>query len=224
MSAYVSFLLSLCIWFWECSSITPLTFSESLFVTPAMSVAIVRRTMFIRRKAVSDFVYHAVCRQADHVETVEPKWCELHQHTFRSAGLSWPPLLALRYPERILQNLMQLPERCREIIAYSDAINPAPEEGHDEVLDVSQSIDRLPRCKDAVPAICPKSVLWSRARGRCILANEKLALQGWPMMTREDFADFPTHVLDDLAGNAFNGQNIAAIVLAALTRYDWPVV
>ena len=44
------------------------------------------------------------------------------------------------------------------------------------------------------------------------------------MMTRQDFADFSPHILEDLAGNAFNNQNIAAIVLAALTRYDWPVV
>lgn len=118
---------------------------------------------------------------------------------------------------------MQLPRRCREIVFFWDATKPAPASPEEEVLDLGQSIHRVPHCTNAVPCILPNSILWLRRRFRVVEPNEALVLQGFPLLSYQQLASWSSAELMDLAGNAFCGENVIAILIAALTAYAWPL-
>lgn len=147
----------------------------------------------------------------------------MHQHTFRANNLRYPPQLRLKYDEQQMEVLMQLPQRCREIVYFWDATRETPQDPEEEVLDLAQGITRVPTCTNAVPCILPNSVLWLRRRFRVVEPNEALALQGLPRMSYHQLASWSGAELMNLAGNAFCGENVLAVLVAALTAYVWPL-
>ena len=94
----------------------------------------------------------------------------------------------------------------------------------DTILDLSQGLHRIPVGKDVAPCIIPNSILWSRRRCRCLFANEALALQGFQLLPRDRLSSFSHMELMSLAGNAFCGHNVMAILIAILSVYEWPQV
>ena len=91
------------------------------------------------------------------------------------------------------------------------------------MLDVAQSLSRVSRCTDAVPCVLPNSILWLRRQGRVVEPGEALFLQGLPMRTSNQLSLWTKAELMDLAGNAFCGGNVAALLLASLVEYTWPL-
>jgi hypothetical protein len=147
----------------------------------------------------------------------------VHEELYRASNLHYPPELTLRYTADQLHTLMMLPQRCREIVYFWDQIKPVPENAEEEVLDLGQSINRIPHCSNAVPCILPNSILWLRRRFRVVEPNEALHLQGIPLLGYPRLDKWSPAELMDLAGNAFCGVNALAIFIAALTAYVWPL-
>lgn len=150
-------------------------------------------------------------------------WPDLHMAMYRSKNLRWPHLLELIYSKEKLSKLRMLPRRMREIIAFIDQTSaPIREDSPDEIIDIGQMLNRVSRATEKTLCVMPWGVLWSRKRFRMLEANETLALQSWPLMTRAQLSGFSSVEISDLAGNAFNGANVAACLLALLTTYTWP--
>jgi hypothetical protein len=90
----------------------------------------------------------------------------------------------------------------------------------EEAVDVSQSLERVPRCKEAVPCLLPHGTVWLRARRRLLEPPEALGLQSLPPVPRDALEDFSNAELYSLAGNAFCGANCMAVLLAALAAWE----
>lgn len=116
-----------------------------------------------------------------------------------------------------------MPVRCRELVAWADkTAQPWEDSDDEEILDLSQGIQRLNRARRASPCVLPGSRLWMRRKGRRILPTEALVLQGWPLMCQRDLPEWSRAQLMSLAGNAFCGQSVQAVLIAALAVYPWP--
>jgi hypothetical protein len=151
-------------------------------------------------------------------------WVEQHQQTFRAAAVLWPPCFELRYAAEAYARLMTLPRRPRECIFYADETGPDLGDPDDEeVIDVQQGIGRFPRCLRGSPCILPNAILWLRKRSRRMFPNECLHLQSLPLRTRAQYANYSNAELMSLAGNAFCGHNVMAILVALLSTYRWPL-
>ena len=142
----------------------------------------------------------------------------------RGVRLCWPPELEQLYRGPELALLKQLPARSREVIAFHDLAFPLAAGCDEVVIDVSQSINRVTTATDVAPCVCPKSFLWMRRRRRIIEPNEELALQGMPLYTRDQLQDFSQREIRDLAGMAFCGHNVLAIMFGVFSTYDFPDV
>ena len=124
-----------------------------------------------------------------------------------------------------MQSYLHLrPQRARECVAYYDATGNVLTKGQAEIIDVGQGLLRVAHCMDASPCILPNAMLWARSLGRRVFPNECLALQGLPLRTREAYSEFSQSELQSLAGNAFCGTNVMAILLAVFSVYSWPML
>ena len=113
-----------------------------------------------------------------------------------------------------------------EVIAFFDMrFGKLTEDDPEELIDVGQNLNRVPRCCGAAPCLTPNGLVWLRKRERLLEGCEALNLQGVPQIALEDVKDtfFPSH-LQNLSGNAFNGYNVMAIQFAMISAYEWPMV
>ncbi|CAK0904682.1 unnamed protein product, partial [Prorocentrum cordatum] len=156
------------------------------------------------------------------------KWKELHKATFRAKGLRWPPEMENIYDSRDLELIQQLPLRSREVIAFHDLTNPMSgpmsrlQPGDEIIIDVGQSINRTTAALNLAPCVCPKSLLWMRRRRRLVEPYEELALQGVPIYDKADLSAFSHREVRDLAGMAFCGHNVLALLFAVFSTYHFP--
>jgi hypothetical protein len=144
------------------------------------------------------------------------KWPGEHALAYRQAGLRHPPLLQAFYSVEQMQVIQHLPRRCQEIIYFKDKTSPLEDDNSDEeVIDVGQGLNRVPTCSNAVPCILPRSILFMRRKFRLILAPEALVLQRLPKFSPQDLRAFSACELMDLAGNAFCGFNVLALLITS---------
>ena len=74
----------------------------------------------------------------------------------------------------------------------------------------------------ASPAILPSSKLWWIPRQRFQIGFESLAIQGFPIAKRPDLVEkYDDKFLQDLAGNAFSGTVVVAIMAAIVLFTPW---
>lgn len=152
----------------------------------------------------------------------QQKWPDFHKEVFRMACLRHPPVFTMHYTQEELARIDVLPDRAKEVVLYLDltlgrVVLPGMEE---QVVDVMQSINRVPKVTGATPCILPKAFLWLRGRMRLMQANECLAAQGLPLYTRQELANFSHVEVADLAGNAFCANTCMAFVIAGLSCFD----
>ncbi|CAK0908985.1 unnamed protein product, partial [Prorocentrum cordatum] len=157
-------------------------------------------------------------------EVRRPKWHALHQETFQKNGIAWPPVVSNVYSPARVKALSGLPARCVEIVVFHDLANPLSEVGPEEVIDLNNAITRSQVDVGCSPCICPKAVLWLRRAFRVMEPNEKMMLQGLPYYTFGDLesAGLSPRDVDDLSGDAFNGECALAALFSCLSTYSWP--
>ena len=153
-------------------------------------------------------------------------WPQLHAEFFRSAGHRYPPVLEFLYtPAESKVLSTEFTRRCQEIVAFSDLDRGRVREGEPEqVIDVSQSINRTPRMTDGLPCITPTGLFWMRKAFRRLEPIECLAAQGVPLCDVEDMSFLSPGDIQSLAGNAFNAHSVAAFTLSAMVAFGPPGV
>jgi len=110
-------------------------------------------------------------------------WPQMHAEFYRSHGHRYPPVLELMYTpaERKLLT-SEFTRRCQDIVAFFDLEHGRIQEGEPEqVIDVSQSINRCPRMTDGLPCVTPNGTPWMRKAFRRVEPIECLAAQGVPL-------------------------------------------
>ena len=147
------------------------------------------------------------------------EWPELHKSMFRSNKKRYPVNLRLIYDSKQLAALQVLPQRQREIVAFWDLTKPPPPD-EEEVLDLAQGISRTPNCQGSVPCILPNSVLWLRRAFRLLEPSECLCMQALPLLPFASLQHWSTAEIMSLAGNAFCGANVMALLLASFVAYE----
>jgi len=93
------------------------------------------------------------------------------------------------------------------------------------VLDLSQSLDRVPAGQGQTLCILPRAILWHCGRNRVLVAAERLALPGLPPKSYGGLAfleqcQVPQSLLCDMAGNAFPGTVVLAIMVGLMAHLD----
>ena len=158
---------------------------------------------------------------ADSEEPQEGKkkeaWPDLHAEHFRGQGVRHPPSFSLLYSSAEIDSLRCLPARAREIVYLFDTLQGRAKV--EEVIDVSQSVYRIPSMEDGLPCITPKCLLWLRRRFRLVQPNEMLQAQGIALRTRAEVADFAPADLRSLAGNAFSAYTCQAMTVSAFSSF-----
>ena len=127
----------------------------------------------LERSEAQDHILEDEEKPADHI-----KWPAEHEAFFRDKGIPYPPLFEQRYSSDEIAALRCLPPRERDFVYFYEAIREKPEAPHEEALDVSQNVDRVPFAQDCTPCITPGAHFWLRRRFRLVKPNERLMLQG----------------------------------------------
>ena len=148
-----------------------------------------------------------------------PSWPDLHLEVFRAEGLRYPPEMDLLYTDEERRMLSVLQPRCQEVVAFYDMKFGRITEG-EEIIDVSQSNNRIASGRDVLPCALPKGIPWARHRFRVIEPNETLACQGLGLRSFDSLDTFTRAELQSLSGNAFSGNTVMACALAALVAFD----
>lgn len=150
-------------------------------------------------------------------KTRKNNWEEEHRSIFRAARIPYPPVYELYFRGAALQRVLALPERARQIVVWFDKTSTGSSDpSEEEVVDLGQNLWRAPRSRNSSTCILPNSVLWLRRRQRRIYPNECLHLQGIKLRSAQDLCAFNNAELMGLAGNAFSGSNVAALLLVCL--------
>lgn len=103
-------------------------------------------------------------------------------------------------------------QQCRAIDPVHTAV----------ILDISQSVSRVPWAKGQAPCLTSSSKLWLSKPGGLLTAAHYAALQGVPEAAH---LNIPEKLLLDMLGNAFCGPIAQAILLSALvvkSERRWP--
>lgn len=168
------------------------------------------------------------------------KWEQLHKNYVEAQGLPWPAELAPSQQQSLADAVQQssLTEREASVLSYLLLSNCEA-----SIVDLSQSINRLPMAKGLAPTVMPGGALFSLSQMRFLIPPELFALQGLPFKV---VAEPPSSLhstssassvrskrqntclagleapeaswafLAELAGNAFCGHCAAACLIAIL--------
>lgn len=156
---------------------------------------------------------------------VEVKWPRLHAEMFEKLGLSQRGVELLVEQQDL--SGFGMSDRMAQVFAYDSILAPSTGTWGERVIDLSQSITRYASATDHMPCLTPKGCMFLRRRRRPVLGIESLALQGLElqhMCAAESYRSFSNTQLLDLAGNAFCGAVLQAIVVATWCVLEWPGV
>jgi hypothetical protein len=105
------------------------------------------------------------------------KWEQLHKNYVEAQGLPWPAKLAPSQQQCLADAVQQssLTEREASVLSYLLLSNCDA-----SIVDLSQSINRLPMAKGMTPTVMPCGALFSLSQMRFLVPPELFALQGLP--------------------------------------------
>ena len=150
----------------------------------------------------------------------DESWNELHAETYRAHNLRYPPNFEVVYSPEEREELAKLTDRAAEVVCFFDQhLGRVGASDPEEVVDISQSINRAPRVQGGTTCMVPRGLPWLCKRFRLMFANECLAAQGIPLMPFDVSVGFNRQELMCLAGNAFNAHTALAFTLAALACF-----
>lgn len=128
---------------------------------------------------------------------------------------------------RFGQSVQHLPRRQQEVAFYHTFAKRNPYEGEDTYHDINMSL-RYENCKVGLaPCVVCSSSLFSRRWVKHLTGSESMVLMGFPWevlnMIALDHGWLSHKRMMELAGNAFNGYMMTAIISAILVSCGWPL-
>jgi hypothetical protein len=161
-------------------------------------------------------------QQQQQQQQQQQKWSDFHKEVFRMACLRHPPVFTMHYTQEELARIDVLPDKAKQVVLYLDltlgrVVLPGMEE---QVVDVMQSINRVPKVTGATPCILPKA-FFVAARPNAIDASKRmLGSAGLAIVHSTGACDFSHVEVADLAGNAFCANTCMAFKIAGLSCFD----
>ncbi len=141
-----------------------------------------------------------------------------HLGKFQMHSLAWPP----DFDEEFLEVVSGHPDRVKELVFFLEQTNqPLVKQGVELFADVNLSIGWCRLLPNIVPCLVSTTQLWSVSRRRIVCGEETLALQGFCHSAQRNTKKWRSRQLVDLAGNAFNGAVLVAVLTAALSSFPW---
>ena len=148
-----------------------------------------------------------------------------HLCKYESCGLTWPPVFSQQFIEKV----HGMTQRKKELIHYyQQCLVTADIDDQEECyLDINMSIGWVRPRSGMLPCIVSSSHIWQLHACKEITGEELLCLQGFShqlqaTVTPPACGKIFTQVSKiDLAGNAFNGAVLMAVLTAALSTYPW---
>jgi len=153
-------------------------------------------------------------------KTRQRKWQEAHRKAFQTLGVHYTE--AEQNPVLKARSLMnpffaRLDLRQQDLLLYIETACPLPELPVEEVtVNLTFSFDYVHNMPGKSCAITPGALIWARVSDRPLLGIERLMLHGFPVRYRERMEAVPESRLNSLAGNSFNGYNVAPLIVAML--------
>ena len=142
----------------------------------------------------------------------QEKWIELHIDQCAKHRIRWPLELQVRneWTETCTQ-------REQQVIAFY-------QKSHKDLVcvDVYHSLHRAATSCDPyhIGIVLPSTRLWLQSRGRLAVAKELLRLQCIPWPRHGEDLQLSEAALGDLAGNAFCGGTVAALMVSLFSQLD----
>ena len=150
------------------------------------------------------------------------KFCSDHLRIYSELSLPWPPRISPDL-EAVAQRF-GLSRRQVEVIHFLDQAHMCSDPSKDHVFaDINMSLGWVSPSVGHVPCLVSTSQIWCFKLKHPLLGSEALALQGFGF--GDQVAIYPCHLAQrytmDLAGNAFNGGVLAALLAATLAAHTW---
>ena len=145
-------------------------------------------------------------------------WQKLHKKWWKhELGVDWVPSPVTHIPPRHYDNAFWqgLTSRTRDIIVFLDQHTPLDEEegALEQVVDLSDNIDRTKVWTGHCPTITCNSKMWLRREGRWMLNCELLAIHGF---TNFNAWDLSQNEVSQAIGDSFNLFSAGAICMGLL--------
>ena len=140
-------------------------------------------------------------------------WPKLHKKWWkRELEVDWVPSPSSHIPPQYQDNVFfaGLPARTRDIIVFLDQSNPLAEDALEQVVDLSDNIDRTKVWYGHCPTIYCNSLMWLRKEGRWLLNRELLAVHGFANFNAFDLSQ---NMVSQAIGDSFNLFSAGAICM-----------
>lgn len=112
-----------------------------------------------------------------------------------------------------------LNRREGEVLHYMCSVHDSTSE--EQIVDLSQGLDRVFFCKGKSCCLTPNAILWLRNHDRRLLGEEALRIQGLWLESRVVLRNFTDRQLRDLSGNSFSAGCLMTAVLSLLATCDF---
>ena len=144
------------------------------------------------------------------------KWLELHMQEAERQGMQWGALGALDQDLlHLFPGLQRFAVRDVEVMQLAGVLSFP--ETRCRTLEVRQSMGRQVLRENSVACITPKNIYYLTHRCRELLGLEKFRLQSiwFPPDKASSVEKYDHAFLSDLAGNAFEGSCVAAMLFSS---------
>ena len=195
----------------------------SAFLLPAGDAKLVAWLAGLRAKASEKAAKVAAGQQGQdgtpskqqRTKVERDKWRTDHLEAFSAHKVEWPP----KIPDEFEEKLAGCSQRMKEI-AWLNHLLAERGDGKERCTDLNMSISW--GGGDSVgftPCIICSSTIFLARRCRVLWGIEAMTLQMWPGAS--SLEQYGHEKLMDLAGNAFTGGCVAAVLIALLTSQNW---
>lgn len=177
-------------------------------------------------------VHHGLPVQAEPVPkkmkpaAKEVQWPEMHHRICQTHQVAPADMIsALSKMENQDNPFWQcLSKREKDIVAFFDCVRPVGDmqKGKEEVLDLSQNLDRVVASQNVCTCITPSARLWLRARQRLLCPEERFKLHGMTLKADVPIASGQVSFLNKMAGNSWSYHNFIVGFITALSILPVP--
>ncbi|CAK9069202.1 unnamed protein product [Durusdinium trenchii] len=153
------------------------------------------------------------------------KWMALHMSVAEKRGIEWP--LQIHPDIRQSEWFGILTERAKEVVGFGSDERERLGRRID-YCDCYHSANRYATSHTHFPICLPRTIGWSYVRQRLVLGRELMTLQGHTPLNDDANIDegkpFSESLLGNLAGNAFAGNVLCAVIMSVLCSIRYVTV
>ncbi|CAK9118311.1 unnamed protein product, partial [Durusdinium trenchii] len=139
-----------------------------------------------------------------------PSWMALHMNVAEKRGITWPLNVCKQVKESPWFRV--LTERAQEVVGFASDERERLGKPVD-YADVYHSASRYSTGRGNFPIVLPRTIGWTFLRQRLVLGRELMMFQGHSVSADCDLTEAQ---LGNMAGNAFAGNVVIAVVTAVL--------